>query len=295
MPESTLKKERRMRNKARIHRHRLRRSILIAFVLSIAGHLFPGIDSLPAQPRPETILKHPCTSSADTLAGRIVAEYGSVFAAEGSVKVPSTCVFGSEEEVSRFHGTLKTKTAVIGGATIELQQAAMDALQNAVTEASSRRLRITPLDGEIAGKRSFADTVRIWNSRFEPALDHWVKRGRIQREDADRVRKMAVLNQLRQVLAWEAKGFYFSTGKNRPVMSSVAPPGTSQHLSLLAFDIEQAGSRAVREIMNRNGWFQTVINDSPHFTYLGVPEAELPKRGLRAAVRGGYTYWVPVL
>ncbi len=182
---------------------------------------------------------------------------------------------------------------MIGGVSIELQEAAMNALLKAIEEAEERGLRITPLDGAIAGKRSFADTLRIWNSRFVPALNYWARKGRISKDDADAALLLPVREQVLQVFEWEAKGLYFSTGKNRPIMSSVAPPGTSQHLSLLALDIEQAGNRTVRDILNRNGWFQTVAGDSPHFTYLGATEAELPKLGLRKIVRGGYSYWVP--
>jgi hypothetical protein len=45
--------------------------------------------------------------------------------------------------------------------------------------------------------------------------------------------------------------------------------------------------------MNSNGWFQTIINDRLHFTYLGVPESELPRRGLKAVLADGTIYWVP--
>lgn len=236
-----------------------------------------------------------CRSATDKLGKRLFAEYGAIFSATDEVVLPKTCIFASESEVARFQSKLTTSKLTIGTVEIELQAAAMTSLKKALRDAETRGLRITPLDGSIAGRRSFADTERIWNSRFFPALDHWVRRSRISRQEADAARQLSVVDQVERVLLWEENGIFFSTGKNRPIMSSVAPPGTSQHLSLIAFDIEQASNRAVRDIMNANGWFQTVVNDSPHFTFLGYAESELPKRGLKAVARGGYKYWVPAV
>ena len=62
---------------------------------------------------------------------------------------------------------------------------------------------------------------------------------------------------------------------------------------LIAFDVTEHWNPDVRGALNRNGWFQTVIDDPPHFTYLGFPEAELPSRALTAVAKGGHVYWVP--
>lgn len=234
-----------------------------------------------------------CPVDSNAVAARVFQEYGSMFAADGSVELPRVCMFASDAEVTKFQRSLDTKKSRIGAFEIELQEAAMEALLDAVAEAESRGLKITPLDGTIAGRRSFADTSRLWNSRFKPALEHWVARGRISRSDADAALRMASPEQTLKVLDWESRGLYFSTGKNRPIMSSVAPPGTSQHLSLLAFDVEQSGDRRVREIMNRNGWYQTVVGDPPHFTFIGIEEKKLPERGLKPHPVGSYVYWVP--
>ena len=104
---------------------------------------------------------------------------------------------------------------------------------------------------------------------------------------------MPVSSQVARVVEWESRGMYFSTNRTRSIFSSVAPPGTSQHLSLLAFDVEQDNDRLIRNTLNRHGWYQTVAGDTPHFTYLGLPEIELPKRGLVPVCRSGHTYWVP--
>ena len=236
-----------------------------------------------------------CDIEGDVVAGRVFREYGSMFTANEAVVFPPKCMFESEEDLAAFQKKLKTKTAVIRGTTIELQEAAINALNAALAEAEARALSITPLDGAIAGKRNYADTVRIWNSRFISALDHWVLKGKLSRADANVAFLMPVRQQVMRVAEWEARGIYFSTSRARTIFSSVAPPGTSQHLSLLAFDIEQSGNRTIREILNRNGWYQTVLNDTPHFTFLGLPETELPKRGLKKVMRGGHKYWVPVV
>jgi|SoiMethySBSTD1v2_1073268.scaffolds.fasta_scaffold103709_2 hypothetical protein len=232
-----------------------------------------------------------CDIDGDRLADRVFREYGAVFAASDDVSLPPKCIFRSEQELAAFHKTLRPKAAVISGFTIELQEAAMNALLDAIEEIQPRHF--TPLDGAIAGRRNYTDTVRIWNSRLIPALNHWVSKGRIQRIEADSALLMPVADQVAKVTAWEERGIYFNTGRTGSIFSSVAPPGTSQHLSLLAFDLVQNNDRTVREVLNRNGWYQTVVGDTPHFTYLGVVESELPKRGLKPVVRGGHTFWIP--
>ena len=232
-----------------------------------------------------------CNVDADPLASRVFREYGAIFAAKDTVALPPRCIFNSEEELVRFQGRLRTKSAVISGVIIELQEAAMNALLDAIGEIHPRRF--APLDGAIAGRRNYTDTVRIWNSRFIPALNYWVSKRRLSREDADEVRIMPVRDQVAKVVEWELQGMYFSTNRTRSIFSSVAPPGTSQHLSLLAFDVQQDNDRIIRSALNRHGWYQTVVGDSPHFTYLGLPEIELARRGLVSVARGGHIYWVP--
>jgi hypothetical protein len=49
----------------------------------------------------------------------------------------------------------------------------------------------------------------------------------------------------------------------------------------------------VREILAKHGWFQTVLSDLPHFTFLGLKEKDLPKNGLKSVVVDGQTFWIP--
>jgi hypothetical protein len=51
---------------------------------------------------------------------------------------------------------------------------------------------------------------------------------------------------------------------------------------MLAFDVNEFENPRIREIMGKHGWFQTVLSDLPHFTFLGLKEKDLPKKGLRS-------------
>lgn len=234
-----------------------------------------------------------CPIDTDPLSARILREYGSVFVSAQTVTFPKTCIFDSDEQLLDFQRGLKTASARIGGVEIELQEAAMQGLLDAIAEAESRSLVISPRGGRSAARRSYADTKRLWDSRFLPGLDYWTARGKISAADAKAARKMSVREQVNTVLDWESKGYFFSTGKDRTILSSVAAPGTSQHLSMLAFDVAQFADVRVRSILNRHGWFQTVADDTPHFTYLGVSEDELPSVGLQYKIKNGYKFWVP--
>jgi len=237
-------------------------------------------------------LKDVCPIDSDPLAARIFWEYGAIFTGL-DVTIPPKCIFESEEELAQFQSSIDTRIETLGGTRIELQKAAMVALLAARKEVVSRGLNITPRGGATASKRSFADTQRLWDSRFLPGLDYWISKGKITPKEADTAKKLPIYKQVKRVLEWESKGIYFSTGRDRTILSSVAAPGTSQHLSALALDVAQFENAGVREILNKHGWFQTVADDTPHFTYLGAMESELPKRGLIRFVRGGLVYWVP--
>ncbi len=233
-----------------------------------------------------------CPIETDVVARRVFKDYGAMFIAAKEVRFPTKCVFASESEVGEFQASVKSRKETVSGREIELQEAAMDALLKANTAAAKRKLTITPR-GASAAKRSYADTYRIWKSRFDPALRHWVARGRIKSEDAERAAKLDTNFQVAQVIEWEKDSIWFSTGFNRSIFSSVAAPGTSQHLSMIALDVAEFGNKDVRAILNQHGWFQTIIDDTPHFTYLGLDEDELPKRGLVAIAKDGFTFWIP--
>lgn len=229
----------------------------------------------------------------DAVSRRILEDYGAIFVASNSVKPPPACMFTSEADVTKFQREATFATEVIAGSRIELQPAAMKALQAARAEASEQGLSITPRGGAEAARRSYDGTLRLWNSRFLPALTHWKGRGRLSDEQVARLRKASLREQVREVLELEKKGIFFSKDLSKSILYSVAAPGTSQHLSMLAFDVSQFGNARVRRILARHGWFQTVRSDLPHFTYLGVEEKDLPALGLRRVETGGQVFWIP--
>ena len=229
----------------------------------------------------------------DAVERRLLAEYGAMFVAALSVRVPPRCVFRDEEECARFQAEAEPRAALFGDARIELQRAPLDALVAAREEARASGLDITPRGGVEAGRRSYADTLRLWESRVTPALAHWVERESLAVDEANRLRDLSSAEQIAAVLEEEERGNFFSKDFSRTILSSVAAPGASQHLALLAFDAAEFREARVREIMARHGWFQTVLQDLPHFTFLGVREKELRARGLRRVEECGQAFWIP--
>ena len=237
------------------------------------------------------VLENVCDQN-NPVAKRVLEDYGAMFVAGAQVTAPPVCVFTGEEQVAQFQQQAGAMAQNIGGVNITLQAAAMKALQEARTDAQAQGLDITPRGGE-AARRSFADTVRLWESRFTPALAHWQQKGRITAAQAAQLRQMPLLEQVGGVLELEKQGLWFSKDFAKSIFYSVAAPGTSQHLSMLALDVTEFGNPQVRAILAQHGWFQTVQSDLPHFTYLGLAEKELPSRGLVAVKSGGPTFWIP--
>ncbi len=237
-------------------------------------------------------LEDMCDTS-DAVSRRVLEDYGAMFLATESVLPPPVCVFTSEADVLEFQRRAKPTAALIGGARIELQPAAMSALLAAREEARADGLDITPRGGTEAARRSYDDTVRLWNTRFFPALAHWNRLGRLSKEQVEHLRNLALHDQVGEVLELEKTGIYFNTDFSKSILYSIAAPGSSQHIAMLALDVEQFGDARVRKILARHGWFQTVKSDMPHFTYLGLDERELPARGLRAVPIGKQLFWIP--
>src|SRR5262249_52807564 len=142
-------------------------------------------------------------------ARRVFAEYGAMFVASSDVTLPTICYFPDEKAAKEFQSKLQIKSASIDGFEIKLQEAAMNSLLAVVIEALSRGIKISPFDGAIAAGRSYTDTVNIWNSRFETALNYWTLRGKITAEEAARVRALPLEQQAEKVIEWEARGLWF--------------------------------------------------------------------------------------
>jgi hypothetical protein len=234
-----------------------------------------------------------CPINVSTVAKRLLSEYGAMFVASEELVSPPTCRFQNDAEVTAFQSRLTTSFVIVIGVQMQFQKAAAESLNAVIVEALKQWIRIRPLDGAIAGGRSYSDTVRLWNSRFEPALRYWVGRKRIPMDEAAAVTQMTLEQQVGKVMEWEAQGMRFGTNRGSSIFASTAPPGASQHLSLIAIDVAPPVTPTLIALMNSHGWFQTVKGDRPHFTYLGFKEKELPGRGLKALLFEGTQYWVP--
>lgn len=234
-----------------------------------------------------------CPIDTDSVAKRIFIEYGAIFVAESRVNFPTRCIFDNQTEVEIYQNNSVSETVIIGGTLITLQKPAMDALLEARMEAAESNLQITPRGGSTAGKRSYDDTARFWNSRLYSALDYWSAKGKLSRQQVFEAQNLPIRQQIKQVLDWENDGLYFSTNFSKSILYSVAAPGASQHLFMLALDVQQFGDLRVRNILAKHGWFQTVKSDLPHFTYLGVEENKLPSLGLVAVLVDGHKFWIP--
>lgn len=229
----------------------------------------------------------------DEVARRILEDYGAIYMAQDEITVPPVCMFTTGAAVREFQNDARFTTAVVSGVKIELQPAAMRDLQAAVDEARAAGTRITPKGGAEGARRSYDQTQRLWDSRFLPALVHWQKVGRLTKADADRLRALPIRDQVREVLVLEKRGIYFSKDLSKSILYSVAAPGTSQHIAMLALDVAEYSNATARRILANHGWFQTVKSDMPHFTYLGRKEKDLPGLGLRSVTIGSQVFWIP--
>lgn len=224
---------------------------------------------------------------------RLLMEYGAMLVADAErATVPSGYIFRSEAEVRKFQRRAGSASEVVGGVRVELQPQALKAFVEARAEARRLGLEITPT-GADAAKRSYADTLSLWQNRIREGLRYWTGRGKLTGAEAERLRGLGPEQQLIEIMKLEERGIYFGAGQNKTVLRTVAAPGASQHNVMLALDIEQHSNSSVREVLARHGWFQTVEGDLPHFTFLGLAQPALASRGLRRVSSGGRVFWLP--
>lgn len=230
----------------------------------------------------------------DAVGQRLLKEYGALFVARGGATPPPTVIFKSEAEVSAFQNNLQKSKKKIGGFDVELQTAAMKNLEDAIAEAKQNNLNITPRGADSA-KRDYAGTVELWASRVNPGLINWVGKGKLSESEASKIRALSPFEQVPEIFKLESSGMFFSKDLSKSIVYSVAPPGTSQHLSMLALDVSEHDDSKVRDVLAKHGWFQTVVSDLPHFTFLGVGENQLSGLGLKKVSDGGRAFWLPSL
>ena len=231
----------------------------------------------------------------DETGSLLLREYGAVFLARNGVVPPKKLIFRDDADVDAFQNSVEAASKKIGGSTIELQKVAMDDLSDAIDEARKAGLSITAR-GADSGKRDYEQTRRLWASRVNPGMKYWVAKGRVSAAEAKRIQALATFQQVPEILRLEQSGTYFAKSLDKSIIYSVAPPGTSQHLAMLAFDVAEFDNARVRAILAKHKWFQTVASDLPHFTYIGVPEKDLAALGLKQkADNTGRIFWVPDL
>jgi len=250
------------------------------------------IPSFPASPKGGYMNNLPADfeKPTDSSGELILREYGAYFLARGGATPPKKVVFKDEADVQAFQSSVTIVRQTVGGASIQLQSVAMDALQRAVADAKAVGVSITPR-GSGPSLRSYGETVTNWKGKVSAGFKRWVP-SRVSAADAKRISAMTPYEQVPEILNLESKGIFFSLAFDKSIIYSVAPPGTSQHCSGLALDVTEYGNAKVRAILAKHGWFQTISSDLPHFTYMGVQESKLASLGLKK-VGSGQVFWVP--
>lgn len=230
-------------------------------------------------------------NESDQVELRLLNEYGAIFLTKALP--PSKMMYTSESDVLGFQTKAGATQIKIGGIGVELQRDAAQALSDAEKEARASGESITPRDPKDSARRSFQHTKTLWDGRVEKACDHWKSKGKLTAEKIAQLKSLPIKQQVAQVFALEKNGIYFSTNFDKSILYSVAAPGASQHLAMLAFDAKEFGNKKVRKTMAKHGWFRTVQSDAPHFTYLGYDEKELPSLGLKKVNTADGEFWIP--
>lgn len=236
-------------------------------------------------------------SASTPVERRLFAEYGAIFATTATP--PPRIMFADASQVEAFQSSLIVARAVFGLHEMELQIDAMEALVEARNEIAALGNGITARAAD-AGSRSYEDTVRLWTRNVNCGLQHWQGLGRITTEQTSTILGLNPAEQVTAILKLEdAEQLFFGTFFDKSIFYSVAAPGASQHLSKLAFDVTEYANNEVKNVLGRRGWYRTVPNDLPHFTYLGRSEEAMLDCGLERIERiygtQMYEFWIPDL
>ena len=226
---------------------------------------------------------------------RLFAEYGAVFVT--AAIPPPVIIFDSAIQVEEFQSSLSLSSAVVGDHEVLLQTAAIEGLAAAAAEMAERGGSISARSAD-SGGRSYADTVALWLRNVTRGLEHWEGLGRITSTRAQSIRDQRPVDQVSTVLELEdTEQLFFGTFFDRSILSSVAAPGASQHLAMLAFDVKEYQDPNIDSVLGKHGWYRTVPNDLPHFTYLGREMSSLSDFGLHVEERiigeRVYEFWTP--
>jgi D-alanyl-D-alanine carboxypeptidase len=266
-------------------------AITFTYTLATAQNTRRNVEQPARSSSNPSLLRIEKKCSESPVSARMFLEYGAVFAADtGKATLPDTCYFQNDIASQRFRKRLRTASVVIEGIRAELQVPAMTDFLAARNEAKKAGLDITLVAPDSAG-RSYEDTVSIWRKHVKSGLDYWLNKKALTAGEAAAIHSLETEKQIVEILKLEKSGLYFGNGHRKSILESVAAPGYSQHLLFLALDISQHADRSVRAVLAKYGWFQTIRNDAPHFTYLGVDAAKLASRGLLKEVIAGRDVW----
>lgn len=186
----------------------------------------------------------------------LLRAYGAAFINPNpEIKLPPKIVFVDDKEVKAFQATLKMGK-VNNTNDCYLQKAAADAFNRAKAQVA---IALKSGYGASDCTRDFATNLRFWK----------------------KYARNKTLDQVKE-------------GKETKILGIVAPPGASQHLWGLAIDLQVTNAKQ-KQALYQNGWFQTVEDDIPHWTYLGEPLDKLAELGLQNKVVRGASYWVTPL
>ncbi|MBW4625357.1 MAG: D-alanyl-D-alanine carboxypeptidase family protein [Brasilonema octagenarum HA4186-MV1] len=186
----------------------------------------------------------------------LLRAYGSVFVNQDpQIKLPPKVLFTNDQETKQFQSTL-TLTQVKNTSQCYLQKSAADAFDQARSQV---QIPLKSGYGASDCSRSFATNLRFWQKYADNKT----------------------LEQVRQ-------------GKETKILGLVAPPGASQHLWGLAIDL-RVTTEAQKQALNQYGWYRTVENDIPHWTYVGLPPEKLTEFGFQNKVVENVTYWLTPL
>ncbi len=200
--------------------------------------------------------KLPTLPQPNTYEYTLLRAYGAAFVNQNpEVQLPQKVVFANEQETKAFQSTL-TMGKVNGTNNCYLQKAAAEALNQAKAQLA---IPLKSGYGASDCTRNFATNLKFW-------------------------RKYANDKTLARV----------QQGEETKILSTVAPPGASQHLWGLAIDLRVA-NEAQKQTLNQYGWFRTVENDVPHWTYVGLPPEQLAELGFKNKLVRGVNYWVTPL
>lgn len=200
--------------------------------------------------------KLPTIPTANTYEYILLRAYGSVFVNQNpEIKLPQKVLFTNEQETKQFQSSL-TLTQVKNTSQCYLQKSAAEAFNQARAQV---QIPLKSGYGASDCTRSFATNLRFWQ----------------------KYANNKTLEQVRQ-------------GKEIKILGIVAPPGASQHLWGLAIDL-RVTTEAQKQVLNQNGWYRTVENDIPHWTYVGLPLEKLTQFGFQNKVVENVTYWLTPL